>query len=395
MAVGFSLPQFPFKLTPEDMGTPNLVRAISQGTKMGSQPAQLSATLLGKHLENALNRVKASYEPERLQSEIDNTRANTGLTGQNTLKQKILNQYLGEREPAEIDQIKAQAKYYRQGGYGGSTGSKDYAAYQSGIMQDNPNLTPQQAREAETVYAHGGKQLSDGTSLSPLSFGTKSALDRTVRSATTAGQINQGLNANQADAELRIFSDLSSKWSQPYADTILGKSPEQIKDSFKNDDTSQDRLGKLIASNALQFEMAQVRNRIGMGAPGITSTKQMVQEGRQHIDTLWPRLSSKARKSANDSLNYAISEGLKARNKIGISPSALVNKQYENNSNEKPKKTEVQNKTSERKKEYLWSDIENTATLRHMTPNEVIDRLAKREKLSLEEFMKLVKRENS
>ena len=242
---------------------------------------------------------------------------------------------MSQREPAEIAEIKAREKYYASGGSGGSTGSKDYQNYISGVASDNPQLRPDQLREASDVLANGGNQLADGTKLNPMSFGTNSAFNRTVKATTTANQINNLNTANQAEAELDVLTKISDRLRKPYATTYAGKSPQQIFDSFKNDDKSQKQLGELIASNALEFDIAQARNRVAGGQPGITSTNQMMSEAQQHINTTWPKLSGKARTSANEALNKALREGLAARNKAGYGAGNLYQRQ--NNIQKAPK----------------------------------------------------------
>lgn len=354
------------------MGLPNYAKGILEHSKAQearaiaqNTPAKLAESLLAAKLANKINQPKAdrAYEitdadlrntiantgltnsntfkqnilnkflPQREQTELRNLDSTTGLNTQNTLKQKILNQYLPEREPAEIAEANARAHYYANGGGSGGVGSKDAANFESGVGRDNPHLTPEQLQEAVTVTAKGGNQLSDGTKLNPMSFGTEQALNRAIRSGTTAGQINQSNLANQADAELDVFSNLASKWGAPYSDTVLGKSPQQILDTFKKDDKSQTQLGELIASNALQYEISQIRNRISGGHNGITSTKMLMDEAKQHINTMFPRMSAKTKQVANDRLNEAVKSALEARNKLGVGAANTYRNQYVNSLN--------------------------------------------------------------
>ena len=292
-------------------------------------PKKLAEELLAAQLQNKINKPKAEHAEEITMADLANSQANTGLTNQNSYKQQILNKFLPQREPAEINEIKAREKYYANGGSTGGVGQKDYQAYVQGVSNDNPNLTPAQHQEAIDVLAKGGNQLKDGTPLNPMSFGTRNAFDRAVKSTTTANQLNNLNTANQAESELDVFTDLANKMRAPYATTIFSKSPEQIVDSFKNDDESQTRLGKLIAANALEFDIAQARNRVAMGAPGITSTNQMMDEAKQHIALYGPRLSGKAREVANKELNNALKQGLSARNKAGFGAGNLYQRQFQ------------------------------------------------------------------
>lgn len=94
MAIGFSLGQPMGKLSAQDMGVTDFPTAFARGVEAGNKPAQLSATLLGTHLTNALNRVKAQYAPEQAQAALEYQRA---------LIKKALR---GPEEPAEIRTIK-------------------------------------------------------------------------------------------------------------------------------------------------------------------------------------------------------------------------------------------------------------------------------------------------
>ena len=51
--------------------------------------------------------------------------------------------------------------------------------------------------------------------------------------------------------------------------------------------------------------------------------------------------------------------------------------------------------SSNNNKTYTWAGIESTARLNNLDPNVVVDRLAKKNNMTVDEFMKLVKQENS
>ena len=333
MAIPFNLPDIGRRIYPEETGVPDYISALSKGFKLGYEPRNLENTAYAAELANKIKEPYAQNALRVFEADIGGQEATGGLTRENTLKQKILNEFLRQREPAEIAEIRAREKYYRTGGSGGSTGSKDYNNYVNGVATDNPDLNQEQLQEAADVLARGGNRLMDGTILKPMSFGTNQAFNRTVKSGTTAAQVNQANYANQAHAELKEFTRIADEYRKPYATTIYGKSPQQIIDSFKNDDTSQTNLGKLIAANALEFDIAQARNRIAAGQPGITSTNQMMTEAQQHINTVWPRLSGKARSAANKYLNEALEKGLNARNKIGVGAGSAYTRQHQQNNN--------------------------------------------------------------
>ena len=391
-----NLPGVPFKLTAQDMGGFDVSDALSKGFNLNKQfqeartmPKKLAEELLAAQLQNKINQPKADYAKQITLADLANTQANTGLTNQNSYKQQILNKYLPEREPAEIGEIKARGKYYENGGSTGGVGQKDYQSYVQGVIKDNPDLTPEQHQEAIDVIAKGGAKLKDGTPLNPMSFGTQNAFDRAVKSTTTANQLNTLNSANQAESELDVFTNLANKMRAPYSTTIFGKSPQQIADSFKNDDASQTQLGKLIAANALEFDIAQARNRVAMGAPGITSTNQMMDEAKQHIALYGPRLSGKAREVANEELNKALKEGLNARNKAGFGAGNLYQRQFKEalkneNPNSKANTDAFVNQMSQQliqiNPNATPENIKHTAELRKITPEQVIKELLEKSK---------------
>lgn len=331
MAIGFSLPGVPFKAS---TSAPDLTESISKGFALGVQPKSQAESLLNAMLQNKIKEAEAKYADKLQEANLNKIFADTGLTSENTLKQKILNQFLPEREPAEINEVKARAKYYESGGSSGGVGAKDYMSYVNGVAQDNPNLTQDELKEATDVLANGGTQLSNGKPLNPMSLGTRMALDRSVKASTTSQQINQSLGANQSEAELDVIDKLADEWTQPYAETFFNKSPKAFYDSFKNDDESQKRLGKFIAGQAIQFESAGLRSRQANAPASITAIEELMKHSGQVIDARFPRVSSKARKYAAKYLQNALSKGLEARNKIGIGASYLIKKQNEANKNQ-------------------------------------------------------------
>lgn len=318
MAIQFNLPDISKILRPDETGVPDFISALKKGMELGYMPRNQENAAFGQELANRIKTPYAQNAERAFEADVGGQEANAGLSRENMLKQRILNEFLRQREPAEIEEIRQRAKYYGSGGAGGSTGGKDYLAYASGVAQDNPDLTPEQLREATDVLAKGGTSLRDGTPLQPMSFGTRTAFDRAVKATTTAGQINTSNMANQAHAELDVFNKYANDWIPAAGTLYFGKSLDQIADTFKDDDASQKRLAKIIAGNTLQYEIAQQRNRISLGQPGITATRELMDEAKQHVNTVLPRLTPKARKYVNEYLDKAIKEGLSARNKVGV-----------------------------------------------------------------------------
>ncbi len=204
--------------------------------------------------------------------------------------------------------------------------------FESLVAKDNPNLNKNQIYEAANAIANGQETLSDGTPVK-ISPASQSSLDRITKGTTTAPLITQSIKANQAHAELQTLTEMSNKDFAPYAETYAGYSPQQIVDSFKKDKTSQERLGNFIASQAAQYEAAQIRNRIAGGEPGISATQELMGKSGQIVKTLYPRLSAEARAQATKRLDQYLDKALEARNKIGLRPSD-IKKSHENKNNQ-------------------------------------------------------------
>jgi hypothetical protein len=270
-------------------------------------------------------------QPALNASEINNRNASANrinsLLPLESEKLKLQNQYYPGVTQAEIN-------YKNMGGGQASTGAKDDIMFQALVGKDNPNLTSQQIYQASNILSQGGNTFPDGT---PIVFSPASqrALDRSIRPTTTASLITKGVNANQAESELGVLSKYAQEGLEPYGNTFYNKSPQQIADTFKTDDESQKRLGKFVASQALQYEIAQNRIKLANGEPGVGSTQELMQLAKQNIDAKYPMMSWKARKETNRYIDEALREGLKARNKVGISTSSATGNKYSNQQNSK------------------------------------------------------------
>ena len=185
-------------------------------------------------------------------------------------------------------------------------------------MQDNPGMSFDDAKQVAGQALNGEDVGLSGNSAALLDFINKR---RTNSSLSTSA-----INAKQADAEIDTLSKLSTEWNKPYGDTYMNMSPAQVVDTFKNDEESQTRLGKFIAAQQLQNEIAQIETRLAMGQPGITNTHDLMQLGMQQINAKYPMLSQKARAEAQKQFIYALKKGLESRQKVGINVSSAFSK---------------------------------------------------------------------
>ncbi len=271
-----------------------------------------------------LNQAQASEAP----SEIGLRNAQAGQYQQDALKQKILNQTLSQRENAEIGEIGARSNYYNQGGGRGGVPQQNERAFENSVLTDNPNITdPEKQREAINVIMTGGDKLSDGTPLNPMSQITKHNYDVAFKNTTTAQGVNQGLQANQAAAEMPVYQKYINAGVQPYGTTVFGKSPQQIKDTLDvNNSDAQDRLGNYIAAQQLLYDQSALNLKINALPPGVRLATKVNELAKQTVDAVYPTLSARARLTASKTLIKALNEGLEARNKYGVGASGAAGK---------------------------------------------------------------------
>ncbi len=125
--------------------------------------------------------------------------------------------------------------------------------------------------------------------------------------------------------EIKVLDQYAQKALAQAGTTYANKSPDAILASFGSDEASQKKLGRIIAAQALQYEIAQNRIRIAGGQPGVTSTEELMKSSGQTLNTNFPRLTYAARQEASNYLNDALSEGLEARNKVRTGASSVTN----------------------------------------------------------------------
>lgn len=373
--MAINLPGVPFKLTAQDMGGlggTDLAGSIQAGLNNFNtfqearyKPKNMAEALLAKQLENKIQGVNAQYAEPMKQLQMQNQQANLAmnplrmklLEAQAQRQQQLANQPMGgmlsgvakeayaidqlrqkygENHPvyqnakhafdARINSLNSLSQLRGSGMQGGTAAIKDENYYNNAVARDNPDLSPEQIQEAANVYAQGGDTLNDGTKLNAPSPATTRALDRVIKSTTTSAVITQGIKANQAEAEIDVLQDYAQKGLKPYGNTFMGYSPKQIQDTFKSDETSQKQLGRFIASQALQYEIAQNRIRLANGQPGVTSTQELMQLSGQNVKSKFPHLTETARNEAARYMDEALKAGNRARQKSGISPSSLTKK---------------------------------------------------------------------
>jgi len=154
-------------------------------------------------LANQMSQQQNQFYAPNIQSEIEQRKASIQRSQQMTPleveKLRLQNQFYPQLTEAQIQAQKAMANLRSMGGAGGmGVGDKAELAFQKYVSQDNPQLKndPAKIYEASNVLRQGGTQLSDGTSLNPMSPASQSSLDRVIKSGNTAQGLNQQRFAN-------------------------------------------------------------------------------------------------------------------------------------------------------------------------------------------------------
>lgn len=303
----------------------NSRNALTEGQNINNQyaPDRLA-------LANAFAQMRNQYYGPNMESEINNrnalTNRNNTMTPLEAKKLELQNEYYPQVTESNINSQKALSNYRNSGGAGMGVGQKELKGFENQLSMDHPEWTPEEINQAANSYLTGEDTLPDGTPLPPIGGKAESFLNQIAKRGTTAPLITSGVKANQAEAELEVLNKYANEGLKPYGTTYFNKSPEQVLDTFKSDASSQKRLGKFIASQALQFEIAQNRIKLANGQPGVTSTQELMDLSKQTLKAKYPRLSQQAREEATRYMDEALREGLKARQSVNTGAAGLRGK---------------------------------------------------------------------
>lgn len=311
----------------------DLVSNISEGYKASQLPQQIARERQKEEIANRLAQLKLNQEPQKFNSDMRAAALAQAIDEASISKQKqmtpleiekarLYNQFYADDIRSQMKSREALSILRQNGGAGGGVGGKEESLFQSFIAKDNPKLNPNQVYEASNVLRQGGDTLADGTKLNPLSPAARSSFDRITKYGTTAPIITQNVTAEQADAELPVLSKYINDAITPFGDTFNGYSPAQVMGTFSNKKEDQVKLGRLVAAQQLQSDLAALQNKINSGQATATITKEILDRSEQNIKTRWPRMSNVARLEASRYLTEALRAGLAARKKVAIGASS-------------------------------------------------------------------------
>jgi hypothetical protein len=335
----------------------DLVENLSTGYKAGQLPQQLERQRQKEELANAMQKLLVEEQPQKFGEEAE------GRQLQNSF-QKLLNQEqpskfgsemstasiaralnqanigrINAMTPLEAQELALKNKSYPEliksqiannlalskqrelGLTGLGTGGKEQFYFQNLTAQSNPQFTPQQVFEASNSVMEGKNTLPDGTPINVTPSMTAS-LDRVFKSGTTSDLISNSIRGAQADKEIGVLSDYIGKAIAPYGDTIAGRSPKQIMDTFSPKKEDQINLGRLAAAQQLQTDLAANQNIINSGRPTASITREILNDSETKIKTAWPRMSNVARQESLRYIREALDATLKAKRSVRLGASS-------------------------------------------------------------------------
>lgn len=252
----------------------------------------------------------------------------SGLTSQAVQAALLLKQHpeLKDLYKQQQDIIGAGTENLRNRGLGRSgVGIQGQVQLMANVKRDNPSYTDDQAFEAAGHLMNGEYKMDDGSDIVASGL-TKGAASYLATKNTPSKLITAGVQANQADAELKAIQSVVSPIMKEIGTTYFNRSPDLLIASMSSDKSSQLKVGRAIGARALQYAIAQLRNRIDMGEPGINATRELMDSSGQIVNIIAPSLDGEARAEAQRIVDKGVQEALNARNKYGVSATGAAGK---------------------------------------------------------------------
>lgn len=243
--------------------------------------------------------------------------------------------------PLRLDLLKAKIEREKNGGSGRSgVQLQEENKYNEGVGLDNPDLRgdPNKIRQAANILAAGGNKFPDGKPINPMSPETKRSFDRLSKGTTTSPLVTQGIQAQQAEAELPVYDKYIKQGVHDtgYGNTTYGYSPKQIVDSLDvNNHAAQRRVGHYLAAQQLLYDRAALTLKINALPAGVTLADEIKKLSAQTIKARYPRETAEARQIASEEVAKAMKEGLKARQSIPLGASQAQGNRSDQNNNQK------------------------------------------------------------
>lgn len=315
---------------------PNFLNAQTAKPDYSGLADIVSNYYAGKQMpkDDLIKAVQAQFAKPKAEEELKQTKLKN-------IYQELVNQFTPEDYRSQFAARRSLADFRSSGGGKGGVTAQQQMLLQKQLMQDNPNFTPQQAYEAAGNLVQGQQTLSDGTPFK-VSGLTQLSAAKSVLQGTTSGLATQGVKAAQAEAEIPVADKYITEGLQPYGDTFMGMSSQQLSDMANTKDKdAQERLGKYQAAQLLQLEKSALALKMAGVESGVTIMNEAMEKANQSIKKSDILQTQHARQVALDTYRKALKEMLDARKSVGILQSGLTGGKKETSNDKSTKKNRL------------------------------------------------------
>lgn len=292
------------------------------------QPQKFSEESQQRQLKNVFQSLLNQEQPQKFGSEMSSAAIERALHQANINKMNkmtplearelaLKNQFYPEYTKSQIANNFALSKQRELGLTGLGTGGKEEFYFQNLTQQSNPELKPEQIFAASNAVREGKTTLPDGTPIN-VTQAMLTSMDRLAKGRTTGDLLSNMVRGKQADVEIDVLNKYIGAAIAPYGDTIAGRSPKQIMDTFSSKPSDQINLGRLAAAQQLQTDAAANQNIINSGRPTASITREILADSETKIKTAWPRMSNVARQESLRYLKEALDATLAAKQSVGV-----------------------------------------------------------------------------
>lgn len=323
----------------------DFVENLTTGYKAGRLPYETKQAEQKQDLENAFNKMRNQEQSQKFNSDMLNDQFTRALQGAQTskintllpsdlLEANLKNKWYDKYTQSQIDANEAMANWRNTGGGTGGVDQKNQLYFQDLISKDNPHLSPSQIFEASNVLSDGGDTLKDGTKLNPMSAASRRFLGFMNKKTTTPTLVNQNVNAEQAEAEIPVVTDIVKNAQEPYSNRILGVSGQHFMDSLSTKPEAQKRLARYDASKELSVDLAALQNRVNSGQPTASITREILRRGQNYVDARKGVSTKEYNEEFMNFLNKSMQKIFEARKTVPISATTATTTRNNSNNND-------------------------------------------------------------
>lgn len=278
--------------------------------ELSDQQKTLANAIQSEALKNLPE--KTRLEMARIQSQINkNNRAETGLGNApkasgdiaNELVIQGLEERFGKDDPRILNLRNIQ-KAKEEANKAKASNQEKYANSLSFRL-----LPPDEKKRAVAMTSgmgmdptEGEAALVSGKTLSEIAKEKGIKLDKVIPIYPAAGENIKQMQRRAAFVnELSNLEEKTTEGMAKYQNKFYGYSLDQIADSIKNDDP--DTQGKVLASRALQPEIAALRLKVAGGNIGIEAIREMTEKSLGELKVLESTISPEAYKAMQKYMN--------------------------------------------------------------------------------------------